>query len=293
MSLDLAKLRKVRPSPDGWQAQCPACALNGSDKQGVHLKLWRNGKYSCAVHPGDESHNKAIYSLAGSGAMVDVTAIAAEPQVEVPEFWDAEVLEGLKKDHSYWKGRGIDEEVVAPFRGGVAERAQMAGRYVFPVFDDKDEDKVIGFAGRRLDSKSEMKWKILGKRSLFIWGGIEEIESSRRVILVESIGDTLALMQRGVKDVLCLFGTSMSQAVLAKLIMLNPSSIIISLNRDDGKMINGLVHYPGQEAAVKIERTLLSFFGDEIVRVVLTPEGVNDWGCATTEQIAATFDKGA
>jgi DNA primase len=169
----------------------------------------------------------------------------------------------------------------------------MKGRYVFPIFDQMNEDRIIGFTGRRVDKEEEMKWKHLSSKSLFIFGDPDECESTHRVILVESIGDLLKLREHGVKDVLCLFGVSMSQAVLAKIIALNPASIIISTNRDKAKVIAGVQHYVGQEAAEKIRRTLSKFFDESAIQIVFPPEreGQKDWGTATVEEIKLTFEE--
>lgn len=290
MSLDLSKLRNVKPSADGWTAGCPACGRVGADSQHVHLKVWRTGPFSCAVHPGDKEHNRLIYSIAGNGeGSSDVEFEApAERQMELPKTWPVDVLDKLIHDHSYWAGRGVSEGTVAPFRGGVATSAQMKGRYVFPMFDPLNDDKLIGFSGRlTAPNPDPPSWKHIGSKSLFLWGGMDECESSHRVILVESIGDALALMENGVKDVLCLFGVSMSQVLLAKVIALNPSSIIISTNRDVSKR----GHHAGQEGAAKIARTLSKFFDESVIQTVYPPdrEGLKDWGKATPEEIKAAF----
>lgn len=40
MSLDVKRLEKVRDLPDGVvQTQCPACAENGVDRKGEHLRV--------------------------------------------------------------------------------------------------------------------------------------------------------------------------------------------------------------------------------------------------------------
>ena len=293
MSLDKTKLENVRPCSDGWNAGCPVCARNGSDSKKVHLKIWRsNGAFSCAVFPHDKEHNKQIYAIAGTGGS---GAYEPEPvsvkQIELQKTWPVDVLSNLVKDHSYWNGRGISNETVEYFRGGMAVSGQMKGRYVFPVFDMDNDEKIIGFAGRRTDGVKDMSWKILGSRSSFVFGDVDEIESTRRVILVESIGDLLALREHGVKDVLCIFGVSISQVLLAKIIALNPNSIVISTNRDVEKLIAGVKRHVGQESAEKIYVTLSKFFDDNVVSILFPPEreGVKDWGNCNEEDIRKAF----
>lgn len=293
MSLDRSKLRNVKPSADGWTAACPSCGRDGRDQAGEHLKIWRTGAYSCAVHPGDDAHNKAIFAIAGIGGGGEVTLEEPAPtrQIELPKSWPVDVLDGLVKDHSYWNGRGISDFTVAPFRGGVATKGQMKGRYVFPIFDQLNEDKVIGFSGRLIadsDNPAIPSWKHLSAKSLFIFGDPDECESTHRVVLVESIGDLLMLREHGVSDVLCLFGVTMSQVLLAKVIAINPNSIIISTNRDSK-------HTVGQDAAAKIKKTLSKFFDESVIHTVFPPEreGVKDWGqlgLKHPEDIKAAFD---
>jgi hypothetical protein len=66
MSLDAAKLEKVRELPGGIvQARCPACAEGGHDRTGEHLRIYPDGRFGCCVHPKDKDHRKRIFALAG------------------------------------------------------------------------------------------------------------------------------------------------------------------------------------------------------------------------------------
>jgi hypothetical protein len=66
MSLDLKKLQKVvNLGTDGIRARCPACAEEGRDRKGEHLKIYSDGRFGCCVHPADREHRKRIFLLAG------------------------------------------------------------------------------------------------------------------------------------------------------------------------------------------------------------------------------------
>ena len=66
MSLDAAKLEKARELAGGIvQARCPACAENGGDRRGEHLRVYPDGRFGCCVHPKDGQHRKRIFALAG------------------------------------------------------------------------------------------------------------------------------------------------------------------------------------------------------------------------------------
>lgn len=281
MSLDISKLECVKRGASKIEAACPACRKAGNDRTGNHLVVFNTGAYGCTVDRSP-AHSAQIYALVGSTVVGDMGEITpqSEPQIELPKIWPISLLDGLVHDDTYWHGRGISSDTLVPFRGGVATQHQMKGRYVFPIFNAQGE--IIGFDGRRIDGKPEVKWKILGPSSRFVWGGLDDIESTRRAILVESIGDSLMLREHGVPDSLCLFGSHMSPAVLAALISMNPDRIIVSTNRDTK-------HTVGQDAAARIVGVLARFFSEERLSVVLPPYGVNDWGEATRDQIAAAF----
>ncbi len=295
MSLDLSKLVGVKRLSDKTTAACPQCRAEGLDSSGNHLVLYPDGRFGCCIN-SDSAHRQAIWRLAGDGkgSNESVPAEEQQPQIEMERTWNPSVLDRLVKDYSYWAGRGISEATIAPFRGGVAVDGQMKDRWVIPIFND--DGLVIGFTGRCLKqmTKEERKkfnrpkWKHISSKSLFVWGDIDEVESTRRAILVESPGDLLALREHGVLDVLCVFGTSISQTVIGALVAASPHQIIVSTNRDP---VNERGQTPGQSAAARIKKTLDTFFNSDTVEVRLPPEGVNDWGEATREQIHATFNQ--
>lgn len=295
MPLDLARLVNVQRHGADMKAQCPACAEGGADLVGRdHLKVYADGRYGCAVNRTGE-HYSRIYALAG----VNSTGEAAyqpppEEPLELPATWPLSILDRLIKDPSYWEGRGISAATLEPFRGGVATAGQLANRYVFPVFNDRDE--IIGFDGRWVlktpppppPGKTKGKtWKILGESRSFLWGGLDDI--NERVVLVESIGDSLKLREHGVPETVCLFGTHMSETILGFLVGRNPRQIIISTNLDDEKAMGGRVGRPGQEAAARIAKTLSTFFDEGVVSIMHPTEGVKDWGVASREQIRVAF----
>ena len=50
--------------------------------------------------------------------------------------------------HEYWVGRGISEQTLTHFEGGVVYEGKMKNRYVFPIFDYKKN--LVGVSGRDL-----------------------------------------------------------------------------------------------------------------------------------------------
>ncbi|MEI6819323.1 MAG: hypothetical protein WCL19_06945 [Verrucomicrobiota bacterium] len=74
MSLDISKLELVRIKHGRGTsmkkvAQCPACAEEGGDSQGIHLVIFPDGKFSCIKYPGasGKKHRQRIHELAGDG----------------------------------------------------------------------------------------------------------------------------------------------------------------------------------------------------------------------------------
>lgn len=70
MALDITKLENVVPGGDERiVARCPACASEGGDNKGNHLIIFADGRFGCAVYPGQsedaKAHRKLIWKLAG------------------------------------------------------------------------------------------------------------------------------------------------------------------------------------------------------------------------------------
>ena len=88
MSLDVSKLEKVVELADGAKrARCPACAEDGHDRKGEHLRIYPDGKFGCCVHAGDRDHRKRIFALAGSRERESIRVKVAAPAV-------AKILQG-------------------------------------------------------------------------------------------------------------------------------------------------------------------------------------------------------
>lgn len=199
----------------------------------------------------------------------------SKPKVESVKKYPKEILLRLKKDHSYWDSRGISSSTVEVFKGGVASEGQMKNRYVFPIFNSSDE--IVGFSGRYVNQIPEnykiAKWKHLGAVKNWCYPAkfnLKEIQNEKEVILVESIGDMLALWDAGIKNVLVTFGLTISKSITMLLIKLDVRTIFVSFNNDD--TISGA----GNKAAIEVAEKLHLHFDPEQVRVALPSK--NDFG---------------
>ena len=198
-----------------------------------------------------------------------------KPKVKAVKKYSKELLLKLKKDHSYWQSRGISIEAVETFNGGIASEGQMKNRYVFPIFNSKDE--IVGFSGRYVNEIPQdykiAKWKHIGSVSNWCFPikyNLKQIQDQKEVILVESIGDMLALWNAGVENVAVTFGLTVSKSITTLLIKLDVRKIFISFNNDDA--INGA----GNRAALEAAEKLHLHFDPSQIQVALPSE--NDFG---------------
>ncbi|NBU99472.1 MAG: hypothetical protein EBS19_14900, partial [Spirochaetia bacterium] len=156
-----------------------------------------------------------------------------KPILKSTQKFDINLLENLENNNSYWNKRGITDDILLQFKGGVGKAGKMKNRYVFPIFDAKGD--IIGFSGRDITNLSKIKWKHLGEKNDFVYPlflNNKSIEEQKEVILVESIGDMLSLYQAEIKNVLVTFGTNLSLSILNYCLKMDIRKIFISLNND-------------------------------------------------------------
>ena len=202
----------------------------------------------------------------------------SKPLLKSSKKFDLDLLSNLENNHSYWNKRGINNETLSQFKGGVGKAGKMKNRYVFPIFDIKNN--IIGFSGRDITNLSKIKWKHLGEKSDFVYPlflNSEAIEAQKEVILVESIGDMLSLYQAGIKNVLVTFGTSLSLGILNYLLKIDVKKIYISLNNDSNK------NNAGNIGAEKTHSRLKRYFDDKQLKIALPTK--KDFGEMNKEEI--------
>lgn len=286
MTFNLHLLSDLKVQIDGWTAACPVCRSEGHDSKGDHLKIWKTGQFCCAKYKSDPEHNKRIKAAIGSGSTeINNEYIDLEPKIDLPKTYPEESLMRLGQDHSYWEGRGIPSEVVERFKGGLApvnEKNKMSGRYVFPIRNT--DNKIIGFSGRLVENNSfAPKWKHIFKVKYSVFPldiAKPQITDTKKVILLESIGDYLALAKYDIWNSFVIFGLNMNSKMLSTIISMDIKKIIISTNNDPK---NAKGERPGNDAAMKLKTKLDLYFNPSNV-VVKLPEA-NDWGASTEEQI--------
>jgi len=201
-----------------------------------------------------------------------------KPLLKSNKKFDPQILQNLEINHKYWNDRGITNETICPFQGGVAKAGKMKNRYVFPIFDPNNN--IIGFSGRDITNLSKIKWKHLGEKNDFLYPlflNSESIQNQKEVVLVESIGDMLSLYQTGIKNVLVTFGTSLSLGILNYLLKIDIKKIYISLNNDSNK------NNAGNIGADKTYSRLKRYFDDKQLKIALPTK--KDFGEMSKEEI--------
>jgi hypothetical protein len=286
--IDFEKLEsKVLQSDGSFVCYCPACGEeNRNLKSRNHLRVWPNGAFNCVVNPSDRTHNFRILQLVGTESDGTISAYVApsEPTIQREETYPDSILTGLLKDYSYWIDRGIPEEIISQFEGGVALKGKMKNRYCFVLRNNNGQ--IHGFDGRYLykireasgEFKETPRWKKIGNRSFFVLDrkNVQKaILKHKKVVLVEGIGCVLALRKVGINYAVPIFGTSPSSHLLGKLIAWNPEKIIISLNNETSRI--GLI------ASEKIRAKLLQFFTEDKIVVRLPDQ--KDWLDCSDEEL--------
>ena len=222
--------------------------------------------------------NEAKEWLKNKNFVSQVDANVEKPLIKSAKSFDINILDRLENRHDYWVNRNIAQETISQFKGGVAHAGKMKNRYVFPIFNLKNN--IIGFSGRDVTNISKIKWKHLGEKSDFLYPlflNHSILQEQREIILVESIGDMLNLWQSGIQNVLVTFGTSLSLPILNHMLKLDIKKIYISLNNDSNKNMAGNI------GADKIYARLKRYFDQRQLKIALPAK--KDFGEMTEEEI--------
>lgn len=204
-----------------------------------------------------------------------------KPALKMPNIFSSHELDNLLPHYSFFNKRGISDETLRLFGGGLAGEGQMLRRYVFPIWDEQRKN-VLGFAGRDMTGRALAKWKLLGQKRFWTYPlflNADVIQATRELVIVESIGDMLALYEAGVKQVVVLFGIELPHywALFNRIVSLNPRVIIIGLNNDVDSAVNN-----GQRGAIKIQKSLSKVFDPR--QIIISPPASNDFGAMSKKE---------
>ena len=144
-------------------------------------------------------------------------------------------IESARKKYPHFKfynDKEVSNSTLKLYKGGLATAGKLNGRFVFPIFDENDPSQIIGFTGRHLRWKSESefpKWKHVGRKSNWLYpicisndtGSFPFLECTqerREIIIVESIGDSLALTENNFLNHLVVGGLDLSSKQISFLL---------------------------------------------------------------------------
>lgn len=198
-----------------------------------------------------------------------------EEKIEMEKIYPESMLEKLLPITNFYLDRNISEETQKLFKCGYSGSGKMYRRIVFPIYNL--DGQIHGFSGRSVSDGDEKtpKWKHIGRKNNWIYPyhlSKEAIESKKEVIIVESIGDCLALYEHGHRNVLVNFGLDVPDKMLAYLNSFEIERIIVSCNNDKDKAINS-----GAISSIKNISKLFQFFDLSTLRIN-PPVGYNDFG---------------
>jgi len=271
---------------DHWRSQ----ALYRNGDNATALKIYKNsGVWMDFVEPKGSLPFEALVRMTVGDSekfsetikkiKSDKTYVAKKvDRIEMEQFYPDDCLDKLFPNYKFYKDKGISEMTQVSFKVGLAGVGKMYRRMVFPIYNETKQ--IIGFSGRKIDEDNNYpKWKHIGRKNTWIYPAYvegnecsEEIDKLRTVILVESIGDAMALYDQGVKNVLVLFGLSASSNIINYLSSKTLDKIYISTNNDISSSENrGLI------AAIKNYLKLAKYFDLDNLTIKL-PQNANDFG---------------
>lgn len=203
--------------------------------------------------------------------------------IEMEEIYPDSMLQKLFPNYNFYTKKGFSEDTLKFYKTGLAGAGKMYRRMVFPIYNEHKQ--IIGFSGRKVDDSNEQipKWKHLGKRKNWIYPAripneksIDSIiQEKQEVVLVESIGDSMALYESGIKNNLVTFGIGCSPALISYLISFPIKKIIIAGNNDFKSAKNH-----GYNGAIKILMALRGYFDFDTIEIKLPPYPYNDFSDA-------------
>lgn len=208
--------------------------------------------------------------------LINNETVHTKPQqerIEMEKIYPESYLDKLLPMKTFYEKRGISEKTQIKFKCGYAGGGKMYRRMVFPIYDL--DNQIHGFSGRSVvDYDNAPKWKHMGRKTNWIYPhhlSHNKIEEKQEVILVESIGDCMALYEAGFENILMLAGLDISAKMISYLNTFDLNRIIIATNNDNSKEVN-----TGALASIKITAKLSTVFDLSLIRI--NPPVCNDFG---------------
>jgi len=168
--------------------------------------------------------------------------------------------------------RNISGQTYQDFEAFEHNDSDFIGRIVFPI--RSVSGKILGFNGRALSPEKAPKYHITPSGSQFPLFPARVSPIQGRVILVEGIFDMLNLYDKGLRNVVCAFGTR--KVTKEKVILLKVQGVVgvdVLFDNDEA----------GETAAKEVVDLIESL--ELTTRTITLPRGVNDAGELTAQQV--------
>ena len=183
----------------------------------------------------------------------NIIHVQNKEKIEMEKIYPELILDNLLPHLDFYSTKMVSKDTLDFYKCGYATSGQLFRRIVFPIYNQFGQ--IHGFSGRAVfwEKTSEFpKWKHIGKRADWVYPinlkrnnvleAREEVEKQRSIIIVESIGDSMALFEHGHKNNVVTFGLGISSKLSAALVAISPDKIIIASNNDsDGDTNHGLI----------------------------------------------------
>ena len=150
-------------------------------------------------------------------------------------------LKDLKPGHPYLTNRGVALETAVDFGVGFCAKGSMSGRIAIPIHNP--DGKVVAYAGRWPGDdgwpEDEGKYKLPHgfKKTLELFNFHQARKESpdRPLVVVEGFFGVMNLWQHGLRKVVALMGSSISDAQvdLIRKLTISRSHVIVILDEDD------------------------------------------------------------
>jgi hypothetical protein len=214
-----------------------------------------------------------------------------DSKITMNKIWPDSVLRYLFPNTAFYnQEKGITDQTLSIFGGGLAQKGKLYQRYVFPVRNEHGQ--LCGFSGRSVIKDANVPpWKNIGDKRTWIYPYYtvksirEAIDDSQEVIVVESIGDALNLYQNGVYNVIVSFGTAVLPKILGFLASRRLKKITLAFNNDFQTKDN---RNRGLEGIYKAYFKLMNHI--DLDRLLVKLPSQNDFGLMNSAEIAAWKD---
>lgn len=151
-------------------------------------------------------------------------------------------LQKLLPDYSFYTKRGISVDVLKEYKSGLASSGKFYQRVVFPIH--REDGRIHGFSGRlgyeAPEDDARPKWLHYGKSADWFYpffsleGVADQIIKDDSIFVIESIGDSLAMTQEGMRNHMVAFTNVLNTRQVSRLATLN-TNIILAFNNDEGQ----------------------------------------------------------